>query len=208
LPLPLFCADIPDEKATVAVPVAIREDRMWDNLRSWLAREYRLQITAGGFDKDFAELNKVTSAYAELPLDKATTILDAEVQRSGERVQVIGLTLPLRTLSLTAAGIIVLVQLYMLLHLQQFPLLASVTERIAWMPVYDNLWARLTTIMTGALLPVATCIYAMVTHSSWWNVATLIVSVIVAVRSGPLFWQLPRLYDRTTSGGAKGTVES
>jgi hypothetical protein len=181
---------------------------MWENLRSWLTREYRLQIAAVGFDTDFAEHNKVTAPYRELSLDRATAVLDAEVQRSGERVQVIGLTLPLRTLSLTATGIIVLVQLYMLLHLQQIHLLASDTERIAWVALYDNVLARVMTILTGALLPAATCIYATITHFSLWNVAALIVSVIVAVFSGPSFWQLPHIYDRGVSGTAKETVES
>lgn len=206
--MPLFCADIPNEKITVAVPVTIGGDRVWESLRSWLTREYRLQIAAVGFDKDFAELNKVTAPYIELSLDRATSVLDAEVQRSGERVQVIGLTLPRRTLSLTAAGIIMLVQLYMFLHLQQFQLLVSDTERIAWVALYNNVWARLMTIGTGALLPVATCMYATTTHFSYWNAAFLVVSFILAVRSGLSFWQLPHIYDRATSGRARETVES
>src|SRR5882724_1690093 len=203
----LFCGDIPNEPATVAVPVAIREDRASGSLRSWLVQEYHLQAAAVGFDKDFAELNKVTAPYMLLPLDRAALVLDAEVQRSGERVQLIGLTLPLRTLSLTAAGIIMLVQLYLFLHLQQFQSPASDTERIAWVALYDNVFARLVTLATGVLLPITTCIYVTTAHFSYWNLAFLLVSFMMAVCSVPLFWQLPHVYGQVTTGRENRTGE-
>jgi len=84
-----------------------------------------------GFEQDFRDLYRLTLPYMELTIDKAAEILDAEIQRSGERVEVLGLTLSLKVLSQAAAGIVILVQLYLILHLRQFQLLPSRGEPIA-----------------------------------------------------------------------------
>jgi hypothetical protein len=188
---PVFCADVSSEKLTVAVPVTLRESRIWEEPRSWLAKQYSLPISATGFVQDFRELNEVTALYKDLPIERVAKILDAEIQRSGERVQMLGLTLSLKVLSQAAAGIIMIVQMYFVLHLKQFRLLSSGIDQIAWVALYSNSYARFLTLATGMILPAATCVYATITHSSYFNWICTLISIVLAARSAPLLWQLP-----------------
>ena len=101
LPGSVFCGDIQETQVTVAVRVG-QNDQASSNLRSWLVNYHKIQAAGVGFEKDFAALNKVTTHYAELKLPQAQLVLEAELQRSGERVQLVGLNLPLKMLSLAA----------------------------------------------------------------------------------------------------------
>jgi len=187
----VFCGDIPKNPITVAVRVGIRDQRVSNNPRSWLVNDYSLQAAGTGFEKDFAALSKVTTHYGSLPLNQAMLILEAELQRSGERVQLIGLNLPLKMLSLTAVFIIVAIQLYLLLHLRQFQLSNKEAE-IAWVGLYDNIIARLITLATAVVLPVCTVIYVvMLARFSWLNLVAVIGSALVAALSCPWLWKLP-----------------
>jgi hypothetical protein len=188
---PLFCGDIPKKTITVAVGVGVgdRSQRVMSNLRSWLVNKYSLQAAGVGFEKDFAALSKVTTHYAELKLPQVQLVLEAELQRSGERVQLVGLTLPLKMLSLTTVMIILAIQFYFLLHLWQFQPSQKDTE-VAWVGLYDNLWARAITLVTGLVLPFFTIIFVMA-HSSWWYLILVTVSAVIAFFSFPLLWKLP-----------------
>lgn len=191
---PVFCADVSNEKLTVAVPVALRESRIWEEPRTWLAKHYSLPISAIRFEQDFRELNEVTALYMELPIERVAKILDAEIQRSGERVQMLGLTFSLKVLSQAAAGIIMVVQMYFVLHLKQFRLLSSGANQIAWVALYSNRYARALTLATGMILPVATCIYTTSAHTSYIELICTLISIVLAARSAPLLWQLPNQF--------------
>jgi hypothetical protein len=185
-----FCGDIPNETITVTVPVVVREEHGLSNLRSWLVHEYNLQAAGVGFEKDFAALSKVTAHYALLPLPQAMLVLEAELQRSGERVQLVGLNLPLKMLSLTTVLIILAIQLYFWLHLRQFQPSGKDTE-VAWVGLYNNFWARAITLGTGLLLPWVTIVFVMIVRFSWWSLIPVIVSAVIAFFSFPLLWKLP-----------------
>jgi hypothetical protein len=187
---PLFCGESSHEKITVAVPVVVREERVLSNLRSWLADNYKLQAAGVGFEKDFAALNKVTAHYALLPFNNAQLILEGELQRSGERIQLVGLNLPLITLAVTTVGIIVAIQFYFWLHLRQFQPSGKDAE-VAWVGLYDNLFARAITLGTGLGLPLGTLIFVMIDRRSWWILLPVIVSLVIAFFSFPLLWKLP-----------------
>lgn len=191
---PVFCADVPNENRIVAVPMRFRDSRIWEGPRSWLVKHYSLPISAMGFVQDFNELNRVTALYMELPIDRVADILNAEIQRGGERVQMLGLTFSLKVLSQTAAGIIMLVQMYFALHLKQFHLFASSADRIAWVALYPNNYARSLTLATGVILPVTTCVYAMNAHPSYFNELCTFISIALAAWSAPLLWQLPNYF--------------
>jgi hypothetical protein len=188
---PLFCADVPNENRIIAVPVKFRDSRIWEGPRFWLVKHYSLPNSATGFAQDFRELNRITALYMDLPIDRVAEILNAEIQRSGERVQMLGLTFSLKVLSQAAAGIIMLVQMYFVLHLKQFSLLASDSDRIAWVAFYSNYSARSLTLVTGVVLPVATCVYATSAHPSYSNEICTFISMVLAAWSGPLLWRLP-----------------
>lgn len=187
----LFCANVPNENRVVAVPVRLHDSRIWEGPRSWLVKHYSLPNSAKGFVQDFRELNEVTSLYMDLPIERVVKILDAEIQRSGERVQMLGLTFSLNVLSQAAAGIIMVVQLYFVLHLKQFRLLSSGMHQIAWVALYSNNYARFVTLLTGVIVPVATCVFATSTQFSYFNEICTLLSILLAIWSAPLLWQLP-----------------
>jgi hypothetical protein len=186
----LFCGDGPKKTIAVAVPVVFREQRVWNSLRSWLANKYGLQAAGVEFEKDFAALSKVTAHYEVLPLDQARLVLEAERQRSGERIQLVGLNLPLNTLSGTTVVILLAIQLYFWLHLRQFQP-SDKDAAIAWVGLYDNVYARLITLATAVVLPVYTTLFVLNTHFFWLNLIAVIVSALLAFWSGRLLWQLP-----------------
>jgi hypothetical protein len=191
-----FCGDIPKKPITIAVPVVIRNQPVWSNLRSWLVNKYNLQAAGVGFEKDFTALSKVTTHYAELKLPQVQLVLEAELQRSGERVQLVGLNIPRKILSLATVFIILGLQVYLWLHLWKFQPSDKDTE-VAWIALYDNRVARIATLVTGVILPFGTIIYVMCTYFFFLNVTTaihitaVILSIWLAYRSSPLLWQLP-----------------
>lgn len=188
---PLFCAEVPNENRIVAVPARFRDSRIWEGPRSWLVKHYSLPDSATGFVQDFRELNRITALYMDLPIDRVAEILNAEIQRSGERIQMLGVTFSLKVLSQAAAGIIMLVQMYFVLHLKQFHLLASGADRIAWVALYPSNYARSLTLATGVILPVVTCVYATSVHPSYSNESCTFISIVLAAWSAPLLWHLP-----------------
>ena len=155
-----------------------------------LATVSKIQAAGVGFEKDFAALNKVTTHYAELKLPQAQLVLEAELQRSGERVQLVGLNLPLKMLSLTKVAIILAIQSYFLLHLSQFQPSQKDAE-IAWVGLYDNIYARLITLVTAVVLPVITTLYVLYERFSPLNLVAAIVSALLAFWSYRWLWQLP-----------------
>lgn len=195
----VFCATVPNEKRIVAVPVTFRDSRIWEGPRSWLVKHYSLPNSATGFVQDFRELNRITALYIDLPIDRVAEILNAEIQRSGERVQMLGLTFSLKVLSQAAAGIIMVVQMYFVLHLRQFRLLAPDKDQIAWVALYNNNYARFLTIATGMILPAATCVYATNAHFSYFNGICTLIGIVLAAGSAPLLWQLPNQLGRPSS---------
>lgn len=189
-----FCRDI--HAGSLIIPMQYREPRIPDDLQQWLIKSFNLPGPGGTFSDSFPELDRVTRGYQELELEKARGILKAELGRSGERVEFLGMNIP-ETVMATWGGIVILMlQLYFWLHLRAlcnagYPSKDIVNE-VAWIGTYSDFFARLTAFATIFVLPLGATVSAVMVAdvSAVLAVALPFLVGAVAVLSALLVWSL------------------
>jgi hypothetical protein len=87
----LFCTDL--EAGRLVIPAEVRTVRVPTDLRQWLIKEFDVNGAGGDFSTMFPELDKVASVLETLDTDKIDQILRAELDRQGDRVQFLGISL-------------------------------------------------------------------------------------------------------------------
>ena len=172
-----FCGVARQEGKFLFLPAMGRSVDLPTNLRIWLAEEFNFPTVGGKFEETFPELNELTQHYQKLGLNDAYQVLGAELQRTGERIEFLGLKFPERIISTWGAVILLIIQLYFWLHLRTFYetfyeyLVSSETGiDIAWIGIYPDLWSRFISLVTVSLLPVVVVGY-LVFSGDWfsWN---------------------------------------
>jgi hypothetical protein len=79
----LFCTNL--EPGRLVIPAKVRTVRVPTDLRQWLIKEFDMAGAGGDFSKMFLELDKVTSVYQILDIDKIDQILKQEAWQSAAR---------------------------------------------------------------------------------------------------------------------------
>jgi hypothetical protein len=160
------------------------------SLRYWLVKKFGLRVVGEGFDKDFPELSKVTEHYQSLPFEQARLVLESELSRSGERVQLIGLTFPLSLLSVATPIIIISIQIYLLLYVIH---ISNATTRldipIPWIALHENSFAKIVSVTTILILPAVTTILLGITPFSWWRILFVVPVSIAGFFLMSAIWQ-------------------
>jgi hypothetical protein len=77
-------------------------------------------ILLGEFDDVFFELNKITNKYQDLSLDKIVNVLKSEEGRSRDLLELFGVKIPSGEIIKWIVPIILTLQLYFFIHLNQF----------------------------------------------------------------------------------------
>jgi hypothetical protein len=194
----LFCADV--EPGRLVIPADLRTAKVPTDLRQWLIKEFRVDGAGGDFSQMFPELDKVTSAYQTLDTDRIDQILRAELERQGDRVQFLGISLPEPLMASWGMIIVLATHTYFWLHLRAFKRGASSSTLTpftlghrnaawhGWIGLYNDRWASVVTIVTVSSLPTLVVIWAgFVSSWPWW------VSAFVAVIVLTLAWDSGRL---------------
>jgi hypothetical protein len=114
----VLCGKMTDTLVQPVFSVIQRRYVVRRSLRLWLASEFSFDSDGSVFERSFSELYAVASRYRLIALEDIDAILSAEIERTGERVEILGLRLPEAALSNWGIGIIVTIQIYFLLHLQ------------------------------------------------------------------------------------------
>jgi hypothetical protein len=182
-----FCAWIPYKEPEEAFVLLAngRDYAVSANLPGWSAKPFDLSMAGRTFEEQFSALHRVTKDYQELELRKVERILGAELQRSGDRVEFLGLKFPERLISTWGLVIIVAIQLYFYLHLRTF--LSRLTPRdlgldLAWIGLYPDSFARVTSLFSVSVLPLGVISYLTykVIQSGWsqWVLGLLVFWVL------------------------------
>jgi hypothetical protein len=188
----LFCADF--EPGRLVIPADLRTTRVPVDLRQWLIKEFSIKGAGGDFSKMFAELDRITSVYQTLGTDKIDQILRAELDRQGERVQFLGISLPEPSMASWGMIIVLATHTYFWLHLRAFKRAAwrssSAMDALqhAWIGLYNDWWASFVTIITVSILPPAVVIWAGFVSSwpFWVSASVAVIVMILAVVSARL----------------------
>jgi hypothetical protein len=189
----LFCTDhTPD---LIVIPADVRTVRVTTDLRQWLIKEFKIDGAGGEFSTMFPELDKVTSVYQTLDTGKINQILRAELDRQGDRVQFLGISLPEPLMASWGMIILLATHTYLWLHLRAFKRGASPSVPVpfalrrrnvsqhAWIALYNDWWASLVTILTVCSLPTLVVIWSgFVSSWSRW------VSIVIAAAVLKLGW--------------------
>jgi hypothetical protein len=171
-----FCAWIPYKEPEEAFVLLAngRDYAVSANLPGWLAKPYDLSMAGRTFEEQFSVLHRVTKDdYQELELRKVERILGAELQRSGDRVEFLGLKFPERLISAWGLVIIVAIQLYFYLHLHTFR--SRLTPKdpgldLAWIGLYPDHFARVISLVSVSVLPLGVTSYlAYLVIQSYWS---------------------------------------
>jgi hypothetical protein len=74
----------------------------------------------GQFKESFRNLDELTQNYQDISFANIEKILESEAARSGERLEVLGVKLPVNALRTWGVVIVLAVQLYFFLHIREF----------------------------------------------------------------------------------------
>jgi hypothetical protein len=110
----------------------------------------------GNFEEAFPELNSSTAHYQNLPFEQARAIMEGELARSGAEFEFLGAKFPAESIGNWGLVIILVLEVYFALHLNQVLRMAT-TEPLsatsAWIGVYSNRIARGLTVVSVAIFP-------------------------------------------------------
>jgi len=117
---------------------------------------YDLPWSPGTFAMNFPDLSALTLDTSEYSFDKLRAILKNQSDRSRDDIELFGLTIPAVVISTWGGPIVILVQLYFLLHFRAFRqqlALDRETPLAPWIGIYPDVISKATTVISAFALP-------------------------------------------------------
>lgn len=111
----------------------------------------------GSFAEAFRELDGFTSEIGDVRLDSVARVLENERKRTSESFQAFGLKVPAAELYRWGSPLLVVIQLYFLLHLNALTSAVAASERRSapWIGIYNNRLSQTVTVTSAVMLPLA-----------------------------------------------------
>ncbi|MEX0803199.1 MAG: hypothetical protein WD688_07775 [Candidatus Binatia bacterium] len=197
-----FCGEPPgaalrERNYHLVLPAVVLSPTPRENLRLWLSRAYGFRISDDKFEKSFPELNEVTRHYQKLEMTNVNSVLQAELERAGERIEFLGLRVPEREISTWGAFIIIVIQYYFWLHLRVLHLRLSTNKNdsafnVAWIGLYTDWWAVLVLLISVSVLPIV-IFYIAGFFALSWRLIPLAFGLILAFDSFRFLWKVRQL---------------
>lgn len=203
----------------VAIAVdQFREVFTWQPLRSFCDRAHP-DWRVVKFDRAFPELVETTSEIDEFRLDQLTQVLQSRLDEDYETLELFGAKFPVAVTLLIGSPLILLLQLYLLLHLgglndriQSVDDLRGITE--PWIGLYRNQYARWATFLVIGGVPWTAQLCLLVRgfgFLGWISISAMVVTVLIAiVVSWKSTQQMHTLYsiDDKVDGPARAALPS
>lgn len=185
---------------TVMVPVTVMKRTV--NAQFDFARHHGLAADLGSFSHAFPRLHSTATDYADLRLSKIDTILEGLARRSGDRLELFGTKLPADELGRWGIPIILVLQLYLLVHLNALLSFASLVHNaplpeIAWIGIYPQGIAQKLTDLSIGVFPVLATVYLLRRSVSFRSWEEAIWSFVLVISVGSIFfiaWRIHRLF--------------
>ncbi len=162
----------------------------------------------GQFKESFRDLDELTQNYQEISFAKIEKILEGEAARSGERLEILGIKLPVNALRSWGVVIVLAIQLYFFLHIREFKNRLSVDNEawgVAWVALYPGILEGLVFLLSALFLPIALvgifgweCLksamepHARISCFSFYPIA-LIFTALIAYLTGRATWRIRSL---------------
>ncbi|MEM8561509.1 MAG: hypothetical protein AAGF57_04705 [Pseudomonadota bacterium] len=110
----------------------------------------------GSFAQSFPQLAAYASNLKALNVDDLRTVLQNEIERSGDKVEVLGISFPPEAIRTWGILVLLASQMYLLMHLSEFRKRAATAHlpQVAWIALYDGWGPKLSFILTAGILPV------------------------------------------------------
>jgi hypothetical protein len=199
----LFCGQAPprpnEQPSQILVyPAKYKDEPVPVNLRVWLADHFKFSSVGGKFEETFPELHEFVKKDPQMRLDEVERLLQSERERErfSEKVEFLGLRFRERDLATWGALIIVIVQIYLVLHLRELCTRSQVTDHVfkaAWIGVYPDYLSRIVSLLTASFLPVTVLFYGGVQLGfSWFVLILLTFGLLLSMATAWLLWFLPR----------------
>lgn len=197
----LFCGQAPTRpneqpSQILVLPARYKDEPVPVNLRLWLADHFKFSAVGGKFEETFPDLYNFVKENPQMQFKDVNRILQLLRERSSEKVEFLGLRFRERDLASWGAGIIVIVQLYLWLHLRELRVrVRSKTTndfiKVPWIGLYPDWRALIVSLLTASILPVAVLLYGRVTLDfSPFVFGALVLGVVFAIATGKLLWHL------------------
>jgi hypothetical protein len=157
-----------------------------------LTESHNARWRNGKFNEVFPDLARVTTQYESLSLLQVARVLEDERKRAPDMIDVFGARLPTGVVRLWGLPLLVVIQVYLLVHLQALARNAVAIPEDglpAWVGLYDGRLARTVTAVSLFILPPMTALILLLgtgpsTESPLWKVflnATASLIVILAI---------------------------
>lgn len=198
----LFCGlapPRPNEQPSqiLVLPAKYKDEQVPVNLRVWLATYYQFPSVGQKFEETFPDLYNFTKTNMNMQFNDVQRLLQSEMQRERftEKVDVFGFKFRERDLASWGALFIVIVQIYLVLHLREFNERQPAAEhwvKTAWIGLYNDYLARVVSLLTASVFPIALQVYGTVLFGFSWPVCSLLaIGAILSCWTAWLLWSLP-----------------
>lgn len=136
----------------------------------------------------FPHLKAFVGGDGEEDLKTLGRRIEATKSPSPDGYEIVGVKIPFRQVSVVGTLVVLLLQAYFLVHLQQATKEKQQTkgESVAWIGIYQTTLARLLFVGSAILLPP---LAAMLSAQGFWKVLAVALSTCLAAPSARLWWQ-------------------
>jgi hypothetical protein len=162
------------------------------------------------FEEVFPELTKVSRGLETLRLEDLRAYLGSEAEAKDIDVEISGAKLPVEVLWMWGLPILIIIQLYFWLHLRVFRnrhQWHAASETFPWIALYSDLFARIVTLCSVALAPIAAIAIAVSTWGPGFKVVegvritgAISASLLLTILTAANLWRL------SGSGAANAAV--
>jgi hypothetical protein len=142
-----------------SISMVAQADRRDFDAQAAFIDHFGLDWQAGSYALNFPELSAVAESNDDLYFDKVTAFVESKARQSEGELAIFGFSVPAAMVSSWGIPIVLVAQLYFLLHLRSLGqgIGADAGSKLApWIGVYDDGFARTVAVASAFVLPPAT----------------------------------------------------
>jgi WD40 repeat protein len=176
--------------ASIDIRVPMQIKRVQFDLRSSLSKRADekglIWLPQASFDRAFPALASLTRNIQSTKFSDLFIHLQEEKNRAGEKLEIIGLKIPVASLNIAGFVILLGLQLYLWIHLHAFRAMNIPVTSLAlvpWIGLYPDRASRVCYFMSATVLVVASCfvlLFAAWAFSGFWLRAVSIFCLLVS----------------------------
>lgn len=191
------------KQVTFTIYVYITAERINLHAQKYLSDEVEASWKSGKFSNTFPEIAQLTKNLESVELDQMQFMLENIRKRTKSDIEIVGIRLPSRFLGIWGMIFLGGIQIYLLIHFEQFKQLIAtqnIDVGVPWLALYRGIKPRFAYLVSAAGLPVVCTLWIIITEiplafGLWNSVGISLIGcipiglAIVTVRSTIIFWK-------------------